>query len=191
MADNKAMIDTEVLSKIVDLLRSLDHGDRQRVLDSVSMFYRLDNGAIGQPAILRTRSSPEQDSKERPSRVAFTIHESPSAKDFLLHKQPQTDIERVACLAYYLAHYSDTPTFKTIDISKLNTEAAQPKFSNTAYAVNNAVKAQIIVPHTKGARQLSALGERFVQALPDRDAARGILTSGRGKKRLMRYKQLN
>jgi len=46
-----------------------------------------------------------------------------SPKDFLLEKQPRTDVERIACLAYYLTHYRATPHFKTIDLSILNTEA--------------------------------------------------------------------
>lgn len=106
-----------------------------------------------------------------------------SPKDFLLEKSPKTDVERIACLAYYLTHYRSTPHFKTLDISTMNTEAAQPKFSNTAYSTANAVKLGYIVPSTKGARQLSALGERFVQALPDRDAAKEVLLSLRRKNR--------
>jgi hypothetical protein len=82
--------------------------------------------------------------------------------------------------------YRATPHFKTLDISALNTEAAQPKFSNTAYSTNNAVKLGYIVPSTKGHRQLSALGERFVQALPDRSAAKEVLLSLRRKNRSKR-----
>lgn len=100
-----------------------------------------------------------------------------------MEKSPKTDVERVACLAYYLTHYRSTPHFKTLDISTLNTEAAQPKFSNTAVSTNNAVKLGYIVPSTKGHRQLSALGERFVQALPDRNAAKEVLLSLRRKNR--------
>jgi hypothetical protein len=98
-------------------------------------------------------------------------------------KRPDTDIDRIACLAYYLTHYRDTPAFKTVDLSKLNTEAAQRKFANAAYAANNALKAGLLVPATKGARQLSAMGEEYVHVLPDRDAARATLTSSRGRAR--------
>lgn len=109
-----------------------------------------------------------------------------SAKEFMIEKAPRTDVERVACLAFYLTHYRATPHFKTLDISMLNTEAALPKFSNTANATNNAVKVGYIVPSTKGLRQLSALGERFVQALPDRDTARDVITSLRRRIRTKR-----
>jgi hypothetical protein len=55
----------------------------------------------------------------------------------LAEKQPKTDIERIACLAYYLRHFRDAPFFKTKYLSSLNTEAAQQKFSNAAYAGGN------------------------------------------------------
>jgi hypothetical protein len=106
-----------------------------------------------------------------------------SPKDFLMEKAPKTDVERIACLAYYLTHYKATPHFKTLDISQLNTEAAQPKFSNAGYSANNALKLGYIVSSVKGHRQLSGLGERFVQALPDRNAAKEVLLSLRRKNR--------
>ena len=34
-----------------------------------------------------------------------------SPKDFLMEKAPNTDVERIACLAYYLTHYRSTPHF--------------------------------------------------------------------------------
>ncbi len=111
-----------------------------------------------------------------------------SPKEFLLDKQPRTDVERIACLAYYLTHYRATAHFKTVDISLLNTEGAQPKFANTAYSANNAVKLGYLVPSTKGQRQISAAGERFVQALPDRDAAKAAVEAIRRKPRMRRAK---
>src|SRR6185312_8399188 len=97
-------------------------------------------------------------------------------------KAPVTDVERMACLAYYLTHYRDTPHFKTLDLSKLNTEAAQPKFANAANTTNNSVKRGYLVPSTKGQRQLSAAGERFVLALPDREAAKSAMMTVRPRR---------
>jgi hypothetical protein len=45
------------------------------------------------------------------------------------------------------------------------------------------------VPSTKGQRQLSAIGERFVQALPDRDAAKVALEAVRRRSRPRRSRQ--
>lgn len=82
-----------------------------------------------------------------------------------------------------LTHYRDSPHFKTLDISKLNTEAAQPKFSNAAVAVDNAMKTGYLVAATKGNKQLSAPGEQFVLKLPDRDAAKLAMASARPRRK--------
>ena len=118
-----------------------------------------------------------------PPPTQIASREPPSPKDFLFHKQPDTDVERVACLAYYLTHYRGTTPFKTIDISKLNTEAAQRKFANAANTMANATRGNFLVQAgKKGMKQLSADGERYVDALPDRLAAKAAL----GKKRARR-----
>ena len=116
----------------------------------------------------------------------FTSSEKPTPKEFLLQKKPNTNVERVACLAYYLAHYRDIRQFKPIDINKLNTEAAQTKLSNASYAVSDAVRAGYLAAATKGMRQLSAQGEQYIEALPDRNAAKA--TKPRGKPRRSRRK---
>ena len=113
-----------------------------------------------------------------PTKIAS--RESP--KDFLFQKQPNTDVERVACLAYYLTHCRDTKHFKTIDISKLNTEAAQRKFANTASSVNNAVRAGFLAPVAKGMKQLAAEGERYVDVLPDRAAANAAFSNRKARR---------
>jgi hypothetical protein len=87
-------------------------------------------------------------------------------------------------LAYYLARYRSTPHVKTKDITALNRESAHRPFSNTAVAVDNATKTGYLVPSIKGSKQISAYGERFVEALPDREAAKEIMDrarSGRGR----------
>src|SRR5712664_406932 len=141
----------EALQKVIGALRELSSEARRRILESASLFLQVGTVRTAAPLPNRTDaySSPA-------SRSPFSEDTSMSAKEFLLDKQPKTDVERIACLAYYLTHYRATPHFKTVDISLLNTEAAQPKFANTAYSVNNAVKMGYLVPSTKGQRQISA-----------------------------------
>jgi Zn-dependent M16 (insulinase) family peptidase len=86
------------------------------------------------------------------------------------------------CLAYYLAHYRDAPHFKTADIAKLNTEAAQRKFANTAYTLNNAATTGYFVGAMKGHKQLTSMGEQYVEALPDRAAAKAVVERSRPRK---------
>jgi hypothetical protein len=121
-----------------------------------------------------------------PAYPSFSTDSDMSPKEFILTKQPRSDVERIAALAYYLAHYRDIQQFKTLDLSKLNTEAAQPKFSNAASSANNAVKQGYLIPTTRGQRQLSAAGERFVSALPDREAARAAMSAAKPRRRQKR-----
>jgi hypothetical protein len=177
----------EALQAVVAALRNLDQDARQRILESTATFLGISRvHSAGRQAQLSPQGASGSSISSVTSRAPFSEDTSMSPKDFLMEKAPKTDVERIACLAYYLTHYRGTPHFKTLDISALNTEAAQPKFSNTAYSTNNAVKLGYIVPSTKGQRQLSGLGERFVRALPDRNAAKEVLLSLRRKLRSKR-----
>jgi hypothetical protein len=168
---------------VVSALQPLSVEARQRIIDSVVTFLGLSGPRGAHPrapvgvALQGATRSP-----------TYSADTSMSPKDFLLEKQPRTDVERMACLAYYLTHYRDTPHFKTLDLSKLNTESAQPKFANAANTTNNAVKRGYLVPSSKGQRQLGAAGERFVLALPDREAAKAAMAAVRPRRRVSRQK---
>lgn len=177
MAD--ATYNVEALTTILSVLKDLDSEAQRRTIQAVITF--LDIPSLGTSKTQISSDSQSQDSGT--NNVSFSENRSISPKEFIRDKAPKTDIERIACLAYYLTHYRNTPHFKTIDLSSLNTEAAQPKLSNAAYAVDNATKAGLLVQAIKGAKQLSSAGEYFVQALPDRDAAKASLTNMRPKRR--------
>jgi surface protein len=172
--------DFDALQAVVRALQPLSADRQQRILEAVRTFLGIGSShwsAVRESNVATTAST------QRPS---FSQDNSLTAKEFLLEKQPRSDVERVATLAYYLTNFRDQSHFKTLDISKLNTEAAQPKFSNAANSVNNAVKRGYLAPATKGNRQLSAAGEQFVLALPDRDAAKAAMTSIRPRRRSKR-----
>lgn len=176
------MDDVEALSTIVGVFRQLDDEAQRRVFASVAAFLGLHSG-------LHSPSTAHFDSSDRSGLAptvngdsSFSADRTMSAKEFLRDKQPVTDVERIACLAYYLTHYRDTPHFKTLDISSLNVEAAQPKFSNASVAVDNARARGLLVPSTKGNKQLSAMGEKYVEMLPDRDAAKASMQNVRTRR---------
>ena len=101
---------------------------------------------------------------------------SPSPKVFLAQKKPKSDVERVTCLAFYLHHHRQIGQFKTKDLTKLNSEAAQPKFSNPAVAVQNAsVQCQYLTSVGKGCKSITTRGEILVQNLPDREKVKTAL----------------
>lgn len=176
--DTELEIYNEVNSIIGNLIK-FDTESRLRIYKTVGTFFGFEDpyakaNREGDPRAIRT------DDLREPH--FSTNEEPPSPKDFLYQKQPDTDAERVACLAYYLSHFRATPHFKTVDISKLNTEAAQIKFSNPSHAVWNATRSELLVPASKGMKQLSAYGERYVDALPDRAAVKEAMSSRRPRR---------
>jgi len=177
MKEDKPKFDFDIVGKIVSLLQDLDVVDQVHILKTVNIWLKIDG---------RSKSSPETTKRtgfwdsaprevERTKKLKFSGRKDLSPKQFMLEKQPRTDVERLACLAYYLTHYRDTPQFKTIDLSKLNTEAAQRKFSNATVTAKNAARIRYFVPASKkGHRQLSADGEQIIAALPDREVSAAI-----------------
>ena len=161
---------------LITAMLEFDKDTRTRMLKTVATFFGIDSlQANGTPTNVGLGG-------HNPTPL-FSDREELSPKDFLFQKQPKTDVERAACLAFYLTHYRNFPHFKTTDISKLNTEAAQLKFSNASYTVNNATRAGFLAPATGGAKQLSALGEKFIDLLPNRDAAKKAMSELKPKRR--------
>jgi len=171
------MDDLEALSAIIGVLKQLEPDVQRRVLQSVQTFFELPPKHQVEPHPRESLPTSGTDNLRE-----FSVDRSLSPKEFLRDKNPLTDIERVACLAYYLAYYRDMPHFKTVDISALNTEAALPKFSNASVAVDNARSQGYLVSATKGNKQLSAVGEKYVELLPDRNAAREAIRTFRPRR---------
>lgn len=165
---------SDALSDVVTVFRKLDGPGRERLLRTLATLFDIPIGEA-------TRSGPKTATFAEPTE-RFSREQSLSPKEFLIKKQPQSDVERVACLAYYLAHYRDQQHFNTRDISSLNTEAAQRKFANAANSVNNATKQGYLVQGLKAMKQLSAGGEMYVEALPDRESALAALANSRPKR---------
>ena len=179
--------DEQVLYKafqgLAEVLLPLKPDLRVRAHDMVGSFLGLSTPDTGVAEARATRPAGHRS----PPPIQIASREPPSPKDFLFQKQPSTDVERVACLAFYLTHHRGMPHFKTLDISKLNTEAAQRKLSNAASALSNATRDGYLAPATKGTRQLAAEGERYVDELPDRAAAKAAF----GKRKARRPRRPN
>lgn len=165
----------EVLPTAISIFSGLSRENRQKLIQSLATIFDLQGGSPAAASV----AVPSVEFRSG----HFSEDRSIPPKEFMRQKQPRTDVERVACLAYYLTHYRDQPEFKTLDISKLNTEAAQMKFSNAAVAVDNASKYGYLAPALRGSKQISAAGELFVRALPDRDAAKSAMAQARPRRR--------
>lgn len=180
MSGKKASDTAAILAKVIGELRDLSPEEQQTLLHTVATFFGLHSPVQG---LSQGKSSATPTPISRPPGGGFSEARDITPKEFILQKQPRTDVERVACLAFYLTHYRNMPHFKTIDISKINTEAAQSKMSNAYVAVNNATLTGYLVPAVKGTKQISAPGEVFVQALPDREAAKAAMSKLKPRKK--------
>ncbi len=162
----------QAIPRIVDLLVSFSDEERSRIIQGVVSYLGLDDGLGGHKAEPLASGTPVANGRE----PVFSDHEELGPKAFLMDKSPKTDVDRVACLAYYLTHYRELKYFKTTDISSLNTEAAQRKFSNVTCSVSNASEKGYLAPAPqKKHKQIAAAGEQYVNALPDQKAAREVM----------------
>jgi len=179
MSVQESKTELAAFNNIISSLSPFDKPTQTHILHSVANWLKLE---LAGPGVAPLQVQPPFRSPAGTTKLAFSQTEDITPKDFLLQKDPKTNVERVACLAYYLTRYRDMKHFRTLDLSKINTEAAQPKFANTTYSLTNALRSGLIVPGPGGLRQLGALGEQFVNALPDRDAALAILHNRRSRR---------
>jgi hypothetical protein len=176
----------EAVNLVIAAIQRLSDEGRANVLRTVATFLAVPIGGAFLQQAGRVGSRPAFDDSATSSASGssgFSEDRALSPKEFLLQKRPLTDVDRVAALGYYLTHYRDQPTFKTLDLSKLNTEAAQIKLSNAAQAVDNASKAGLFINAARGEKRLSAGGELYIQELPNRETARAAMAQFRLKRK--------
>tara|TARA_R110002111_G_C5999059_1_gene372914 strand:- start:4029 stop:4613 length:585 start_codon:yes stop_codon:yes gene_type:complete len=174
--------EVEALQLVLNALSPLPPETQSRLLSSAAVFLNIDTGIRGGLQASSITSSKNETGDER-QRFEFQGRPDMSSKQFMAEKNPRSDIERVACLAYYLTHYKDQPHFKTADITAINREAAQLGFSNSARSVSNAATKGLLAPAGKGKKQITAVGEQYVSALPDSDAAKKAFKAMAPKRR--------
>lgn len=162
MSPSKPDAELHAMQEALAAMSGLDQSEQQRVLNWLANKLNL----CGTPA-----------PGTHPTSTANAgLAGSPKAgaaatpKTFVAGKRPTTDVERIACLAYYLAHFRNTSQFNAKDLASLNTEAAQPKIGSLTRAVSNATyQNRFISQAGSGKKQITVIGEAVVEALPDRD----------------------
>ena len=166
---SKPSVITEEFKAIQTALEALEPLSEAQRKFAVSMILsRL--GMASAPAVAGV------DPPFRPAASHGTNHAAP--KDFLKQKNPQTDLERLVCLAYYLSNNRDTPQFTTRDITKINAEAGGQDFANAATTARNGVaQSKWLSKAGGGKKRITNLGEAVVDALPDRDKLKQTLVA--------------
>src|SRR5271154_3343989 len=87
--------ESQALFTVVSTLQELPSDElRGRVLEGALAFFRI---LVGSPAYSR---SPLREADAAIVPGSFSEDRTTSPKDFVLQKQPRSEVERVACLAY-------------------------------------------------------------------------------------------
>ena len=183
MSNESQAVEVEALQAVLNALSPLPPETQRRLLSSAAVFLNLGSEISPVHVGPIANSATVQDQATANQRFEFQGRNDLSPKQFMAEKNPRTDVDRVACLAYYLTHYRDQAHFKTLDITKLNREAAQLAISNSARAVSNASRRGLIAPAGKGSKQITVIGEQYVSALPDTDEAKQAIKSMAPKRR--------
>ncbi|MEV7073238.1 hypothetical protein [Streptomyces sp. NPDC093990] len=169
-----ARADLPAMQAALTALETLDRRGRTRVLAWLSDV--LDVGAVSRATDVGGPVASAVHATTGVGAVIGAEGEVPSPREFVSRKRPASNVERVACLAYYLDRFRSTPHFRTPDIVDLNTESAGPRFGNPSRDVDNADRGSgFLVTAGKGTKQLSVRGEALVEALPDREAVKAAL----------------
>ncbi|QCW77098.1 hypothetical protein EQG64_05000 [Streptomyces sp. S6] len=168
------------MQKAYDALKSLDGERKGRVIKWLVESLAMDvSFRLGEES---ERSVPVAE-QERSATIS-PAHQEVSVRDFISQKKPQSLVERVACLGYYLTHYRDQPHFRAPDIVQLNTDAAAHKFGNPSRDIDNADRQNgYLVTAGSGLKQITPRGEAVVEALPDREAVKAALRDNPFKSR--------
>jgi hypothetical protein len=167
--------EVEALGQVLKALHGLEEGQREWVMSSA-----MTNLGLAMTASKPSVSGASQGGVHEA--ISETIR-GMTPKEFLRVKNPQTDVQRIAALAYYLTHERGVPHFKTKDLTALNIEAAGTKLSNASFAVNNATKQNhFLAPAGSGKKQITSLGEDVVNALPEQEAVRALAQTQRKRK---------
>jgi hypothetical protein len=171
MKTHKIQAEVAALGTVIDALDPLEENKRLWVLQTAASRFSLTMN----PAVSGGGNPPKgADNPLGPSTDKIAGGTEISPQSFIRAKNPTTDVQRIACLAYYLTKHRNTTRFKTKQLTDLNTEAKSPNFSNAAVAVNNARKEKYLTPAGGGEKQLTSPGEDLVEALPDQEKVKAL-----------------
>lgn len=162
----------EALVVIVDALEALEDADRRWVLQSAASKWAIglqqsaNLGGLGGSSVIQPAPHViPQNGGEADAAIARS-----DIRAFVRAKRPTTDVERVACLGYFLLKTTGQAGFTSQAINVAHVESGGSAI-NMPRALDNATRRSKYLSN-RGARekQLTTLGEDVVEALPNRDA---------------------
>jgi hypothetical protein len=178
----KKLDPADALKAVTTALESLPDAEKQWVLQSAASRWAL-NVQVHNPA---GSGGPGTLGGTQNSNFHGSF-KTTDARAFMREKKPATDVQRVACLAYFHMKTGHR-TFTSNDIQKINTDSGGSKI-NFKRALDNATRKSHYISTVRGReKHLTTLGEDIVDALPDQkkvaeieEAAHYLRRGGRRK----------
>ncbi len=168
---------TSALVAVLKALDPLEDTDKQWVLNSAASKWALKvDATLGGSGGSGTRGA--GGGANDPDAQAAISKKDPRA--FMRVKRPETDVQRVACIGYYLAQTTGNHGFSSKDLGTTYTLSGGSKI-NLPRALDNATrKAKYLSNRGPREKQLTTLGEDIVEALPDQSAVRELEVAAKG-----------
>jgi len=118
MKNHKIQADVAALGTVIDALDPLEADKRLWVLQTAASRFSLTMN----PTVSGGGKPPrEADTPAGPGTDKIAGGADASPQSFIRAKNPTTDVQRIACLAYYLTKHRNTTRFKTKQLTDLNT----------------------------------------------------------------------
>lgn len=186
---------TSALVTVVKALESLADADRQWVLQSAANRWNVvvHGGGGGQDGrTLRPAGGLAPMGGGALSADGDSAIAKKDARAFVRIKRPETDVQRVACLGYFLTQTTGKPGFSSKDVSKAHTDSGGSSINMTRALDNATRKAKYLSNRGPREKQLTTLGEDVVVALPDQAAVKNVeaAAKSRGKRRAKKSKKV-
>jgi|SRR5208282_476611 hypothetical protein len=172
---------TGALVAVIAALEPLNDADRHWVLQSAASKFALtvETAAGGGPASTNTVTATPPVGTATAADVQAAITRK-DARAFIRLKKPTTDVQRVACIGYYLVQTTGQPGFASKAISTAHTDSGGSKINMTRALDNATRKAKYLSSRGPREKQLTTLGEDVVDALPDQVAVKTIEAAAKG-----------
>lgn len=172
---------TSALVAVVTALEPLGDADRQWVLQSAASRWSLILPANTQAGISQQVPNGGAASGASSGEAQSAI-EKKDPRAFIRVKRPATDVQRVACLAYFIVTTSGKPGFSSKDVVTTHTDSGGSKINMTRALDNATRRSKYLSNRGPKEKQLTPLGEDIVDALPDQNAVKELDKGGSNKR---------
>jgi len=169
---SKATTPANVFSKVVGELQKLEDADRARTIKAILAFFGAD------PTQLR---NDEDAGLANPA----ARREVGSAVAYFDQKQPKSKVEELAVGTRYREEVAKSEMSTQEELRAVFREARRNfDVKNFRRDIENARNRNLFTRGTgRGVVQLSAVGQKMVDALPDRSASKALTSKGKAKKK--------